>query len=72
MMRAIQLRGQMPQAKRQREAAAAAKRVAALVHRWDERALDEADGILVEVIHAGVRPTEMFLAIADAAIGEEP
>lgn len=70
MMQAIQLRGQMAPADRRREASAAAKQVAALVRSFDERALDEADGILIGRVHAGVRPTELFLAIVDAAVGE--
>lgn len=71
-MQAIQLRGRMAQPERLREASAAAERVAGLVHQGDGPALDEADGVLIAAVHAGVRPTELFLAIVDAATREGP
>jgi hypothetical protein len=71
MMQAIQLRGHLAPSKRRAKATSAVNQVVKAIEEGSDAELDRADGLLVSVVHAGVRPTELFLAIVEAAITEE-
>lgn len=65
---ALQLRSQMTEADRRERASADVERAAVLAKALDTASLDEADGILVAAVHAGVRPVEILLEIAAQAL----